>query len=134
LERAALLTPDMAAGSAVLASLLFLSAGIYQFTPLKRACLRRCRSPLEFLAEHWREGNAGAFRMGARHGAYCVGCCWAVMALLFAGGVMNLAWIAGLALLVLAEKLLPGGPVVGRVLGAGLVAWGAAGLAAAAMA
>ena len=132
LERAALLTPDMAAGSAVLASLLFLGAGVYQITPLKRACLRRCRSPLEFLAEHWREGNAGAFRMGLRHGAYCVGCCWAVMALLFAGGVMNLAWIAGLALLVMAEKLLPGGPVVSRVLGAGLVAWGAAGLAAAA--
>jgi predicted metal-binding membrane protein len=134
LERAALLTPDMATGSAVLASLLFLGAGVYQFTPLKRACLRRCRSPLEFLAEHWREGNAGAFRMGLRHGAYCVGCCWAVMALLFVGGVMNLAWIAGLALLVLAEKLLPGGPVVGRVLGAGLIAWGSAGLAAAAMA
>ena len=77
---------------------------------------------------------AGAFRMGARHGAYCVGCCWAAMALLFAGGVMNLAWIGGLALLVLAEKLLPGGPVVGRVLGAGLIAWGAVGLAAAVMA
>ncbi len=134
LERAALLTPAMAAGNAVLASLLFLGAGVYQFTPLKRACLRQCRSPLEFLAEHWREGNIGAFRMGARHGAYCVGCCWAAMALLFAGGVMNLAWIAGLALLVVAEKLLPGGPVVGRVLGAGLIAWGAAGLAAAAMA
>jgi predicted metal-binding membrane protein len=96
---------------------LFLGAGVYQFTPLKRACLRRCRSPLEFLAEHWREGNAGAFRMGLRHGAYCIGCCWAVM-----------------ALLVPVEKLLPGGPVVGRVLGAGLIAWGAAGLAAAAMA
>jgi predicted metal-binding membrane protein len=134
LERAALLTPALAANSAVVASLLFLGAGIYQFTPLKRACLRQCRSPLEFLAGHWRGGDAGAFRMGARHGAYCVGCCWAAMALLFAGGVMNLAWIAGLALLVLAEKLLSGGPVVGRVLGAGLIAWGAAGLAAAAMA
>lgn len=134
LERAALLTPDMAAGSAVVASLLFLGAGVYQFTPLKRACLRRCRSPLEFLAGHWRGGNAGAFRMGARHGAYCVGCCWAMMALLFVGGVMNPAWIAGLALLVLAEKLLPGGPVVGRVLGAGLIAWGVVGLAAAALA
>jgi predicted metal-binding membrane protein len=131
LERAALLTPAMAAGSAVLASLLFLGAGIYQFTPLKRACLRHCRSPLEFLAAHWRGGAGGAVAMGARHGAYCLGCCWAVMLLLFAGGVMNLAWIAGLALLVLAEKLLPAGPLVGRVLGVGLIAWGAAGLFAA---
>ena len=133
LERAALLTPGMTANSAVVASLLFLGAGVYQFTPFKRACLRQCRSPLEFLAGHWREGGAGAFAMGVRHGAYCVGCCWAAMALLFGGGVMNLAWIAGLALLVLAEKLLPGGPVVGRVLGAGLIAWGAVGLAASAL-
>lgn len=131
LERAALLTPAMAANSAAVASLLFLGAGVYQLTPFKRACLRQCRSPLEFLAGHWREGSAGAFAMGVRHGAYCVGCCWAMMALLFVGGVMNLAWIAGLALLVLAEKLLPGGPVVGRLLGAGLIVWGAAGLAAA---
>ena len=93
-ERAALLTPAMAVGSGLLASLLFLSAGVYQFTPLKRACLRQCRSPLEFLAGHWRSGGSGAFAMGAGHGAYCVGCCWAMMALLFAGGVMNLAWIA----------------------------------------
>ncbi len=134
LERAALLAPAMAANSAVLASFLFLGAGVYQFTPLKRSCLRQCRSPLEFFAEHWRAGGAGAFRMGARHGAYCVGCCWAAMALLFAGGRENLAWIAGLALLVLAEKLLPGGPVVGQVLGAGLIAWGAAGFGAAALA
>ena len=134
LERAALLTPAMAANSAVVASLLFLGAGVYQFTPFKRACLRQCRSPLEFLAGHWREGGAGAFAMGVRHGAYCVGCCWTAMALLFVGGVMNLAWIAALALLVLAEKLLLGGSLIGRVLGAGLVVWGAAGLAAAAAA
>ena len=132
LERVALLTPAMTVGSGLLASLLFLGAGVYQFTPLKRACLRQCRSPLEFLAGHWRSGGSGAFAMGAGHGAYCVGCCWAMMALLFAGGVMNLVWIAGLALLVLAEKLLPGGPVVGRVLGAGLIAWGAVGLVVAA--
>ena len=134
LERAALLTPAMALGSGIAANLLFVAVGIYQFTPLKRACLRHCRSPLEFLAAHWRGGSLGAFAMGARHGAYCLGCCWAMMALLFAGGVMNLAWIAGLALLVLAEKLLPGGPVAGRALGAGLIAWGAAGLAMAAFA
>lgn len=132
LEHAALLTPAMAVGSAVVASLLFVAVGIYQLTPLKRACLRHCRSPLEFLAEHWRIGGGGAFAMGVRHGAYCLGCCWALMLLLFVGGVMNLAWIAGLAVLVLAEKLLPGGPLVGRALGVGLIAWGAAELAVAA--
>jgi predicted metal-binding membrane protein len=131
LERTALLTPAMSLGSTVVASLLFLGAGIYQFTPLKQACLRQCRSPLEFLVGQWRGGGAGAFIMGAQHGAYCVGCCWAVMVLLFVGGVMNMTWIAGLALLVLAEKLLPSGQLVGRVLGIGLVAWGAVVLIAA---
>lgn len=128
LERASLLTPAMATGSALVVNLLLLAAGLYQFSPLKRTCLRHCRSPLEFLAGHWRDGDAGAFAMGVRHGAYCVGCCWAMMALLFAGGIMNLVWIAGLALLVLAEKLLPGGPVVSRLLGAGLSVWGGVGL------
>ena len=131
LERAALLTPGMAMGSAVAASLLFIGAGVYQFTPLKRACLRHCRSPVEFLARHWRRGPGGAFAMGARHGAFCLGCCWAMMLLLFAGGVMSLAWIAALALLVLVEKLLPAGPLVGRAVGVALIAWGAAGLAVA---
>lgn len=132
LERAVLLTPAMSVGSTVVASLLFLGAGVYQFTPLKQACLQQCRSPLEFLVGQWRGGGTGAFIMGAHHGAYCVGCCWAVMVLLFVGGVMNIAWIAGLALLVLAEKLLPEGQLVGRVLGFGLVAWGVVGLIAAA--
>ncbi|GGG33457.1 hypothetical protein GCM10010964_21690 [Caldovatus sediminis] len=128
LERAALLTPGMALGSAVAASVVFIGAGIYQLTPLKHACLEHCRSPVEYLAAHWRPGARGAFVMGAHHGAYCLGCCWALMALLFVGGVMNLAWIAGIALLVLVEKLLPGGHAVGRVLGLGLIAWGIAGL------
>ncbi len=128
LEGAAMLTPAMRLGSAVLASLLFIAVGIYQFTPLKQACLRHCRSPLEFLSRHWRSGSGGAFLMGASHGTYCLGCCWAMMLLLFVGGVMNLAWIAGLALLVLAEKLSPGGPAVGRLLGGGLILWGVAGL------
>lgn len=131
LEQAMLLSPAMATTSAVLAGLLFVAAGAYQFTPLKQACLRHCRSPLEFLAQHWRPGASGALRMGLRHGTYCVGCCWVVMGLLFVGGIMNLAWIAALALFVLAEKTLPAGPLLGRALGLGLVAWGAAGLAAA---
>jgi predicted metal-binding membrane protein len=132
LEKAGLLTPTMAVSTATVASLLFVAAGVYQFTPLKRACLRHCRSPLEFLAGHWRGGTSGAFAMGARHGAYCLGCCWAMMLLLFVGGVMNLAWIAGLALLVLAEKLLPVGRMVSWVLGATLIIWGLAGLIVAA--
>ncbi|MCW8088281.1 DUF2182 domain-containing protein [Sabulicella glaciei] len=128
LERAMLLSPAMATGSAALASALFVAAGAYQFTPLKQACLRRCRSPLEFLAGHWRSGAAGAWAMGLRHGAFCVGCCWVIMGLLFVGGVMNLAWIAALALLVLAEKILPGGRLLGHAMGAGLIAWGALGM------
>jgi predicted metal-binding membrane protein len=130
LERVALLTPAMATSSALLASLVFVAVGIYQFTPLKQACLRHCRSPLEFLAGHWREGGRGAFAMGASHGGYCLGCCWALMLLLFVGGVMNLAWIAGLAMFVLLEKLLPAGAVVGRILGVGLIALGVIGIVA----
>jgi predicted metal-binding membrane protein len=130
LERVALLTATMATGSALLASLIFVAVGIYQFTPLKQACLRHCRSPLEFLAGHWRQGGRGALTMGASHGGYCLGCCWALMLLLFVGGVMNLAWIAGLAMFVLLEKLLPAGALVGRILGVGLVVLGVFGIVA----
>ncbi len=101
---------------------LLLAAGLYQLTPLKQACLAGCRSPAQWLARHWRPGASGALRLGIRHGAYCVGCCWLLMAILFAGGVMNLAWIALLALVVMAEKLLPGGPWIARGLGTALVA------------
>jgi predicted metal-binding membrane protein len=100
---------------------LLMAAGLWQFTPIKQACLRHCRSPVEFLTRRRRPGNTGAFIMGAEHGAYCLGCCWFLMALLFAGGVMNLYWIAGLALYVLAEKLLPHGAQVGRVSGVALL-------------
>jgi predicted metal-binding membrane protein len=88
---------------------LFLAAALYQLSPLKAACLTHCRSPAAFLARHRRPGARGAFRLGLIHGAYCVGCCWVLMLLLFAAGIMNLVWIAGLAILVLAEKLLPFG-------------------------
>ena len=87
---------------------LLIAAGLRQVTPIKQACLRHCRSPVEFLTRRRRPGNAGALIMGIEHGTFCLGCCWFLMALLFAGGVMNLFWIVGLSLYVLAEKLLPG--------------------------
>lgn len=90
-----------------LTAALLVVAGLYQFTPMKTACLDECRQPAAFLARHWRPGQVGALRLGLVHGAYCLGCCWALMLLLFAAGIMNLVWIAGLSILVLAEKLAP---------------------------
>jgi predicted metal-binding membrane protein len=108
-----------------LASALFIGAGVYQLSPLKSACLKQCRSPAEFLSRHWRPGPGGAVRLGMLHGAWCVGCCWLLMALLFVGGVMNMLWIFGLAVLVGIEKLVPRGEVFGRATGVALIAWGA---------
>lgn len=97
-------------------------AGLYQWTPFKRACLARCRSPLGFLLTEWRDGTLGALVMGVRHGLFCVGCCWALMELLlFAVSVMNLLWVAALALLAMAERLLPQGDGVRRLAGVGLL-------------
>ena len=125
LERAALLSPmDMTATSARLGGLLFLAAGLYQLTPLKQACLLVCRSPFDFVVNHWRDGAAGALRMGLSHGLYCLGCCWILMALLFAGGVMNLLWVAVLAAVVLIEKLFPLGVWMARIGGVLLAAYG----------
>lgn len=101
---------------------LLMAAGLYQLTPLKHACLEHCRSPAEFLSRHWRPGRSGALGMGAAHGAYCLGCCWFLMALLFAGGIMNLVWIAGLAILVLAEKVAPLGHWLARTSGIAMIA------------
>ena len=129
LDQAALISPMMQVTSVALAGAVLVLAGVYQWTPLKQACLRHCRSPLEFLSTQWRPGNRGAFAMGLRHGAYCLGCCWVLMLLLFVGGVMNLAWIAGLALFVLIEKLAPAGHWAGKLAGLALVGWGAATLA-----
>lgn len=109
-----------------LASGVLILAGLYQFTPLKDRCLAHCRSPAAFLSRHYRPGRYGALRMGAIHGAYCVGCCWALMALLFVGGIMNLVWIAALTLLVAAEKLGPAGKNTSRAIGALLIVWGVA--------
>jgi predicted metal-binding membrane protein len=132
LEAMELLSETMALASMVAAAAALIAAGIYQWTPLKQACLRHCRSPLEFLLFHWRDGPAGAFASGLRHGAFCLGCCWMLMVLLFVGGIMNLAWIGGIALLVLAEKLLPWGGWTGRATGILMIAWGIATLAMAA--
>lgn len=125
LHRAALLQPDMRLGSAALAGVMLIVAGLYQWLPLKGACLTHCRSPLGFLSRYWREGPAGGFRMGARHGLFCVGCCWLLMALLFVLGVMNLLWVAGLTGFVLIEKVARGGAAVGRIAGAAAAGWGA---------
>jgi len=126
LEQTALLSPMMETTSTVLAGVVLITAGLYQWTPLKQFCLRNCRSPIEFLTTHWRVGVSGAFVMGFRHGAYCVGCCWLLMLLLFVGGVMNFTWIGGIALFVLIEKLSPAGHWIGRGAGVLLMAWGAA--------
>jgi predicted metal-binding membrane protein len=105
-------------------------AGVYQLSPFKSACVSQCRSPAEFLSRYWRPGWDGAVRLGLRHGAYCLGCCWILMALLFVGGVMNLLWVVGLTLIVTAEKLLPRGDWFGRAAGAALIAWGVVRIAA----
>jgi predicted metal-binding membrane protein len=124
LHKAALLSPTMAATSPVLSGGLLLAAGVFQWTPLKRACLKGCRSPLSFLVSEWRDGTAGAFVMGLRHGSYCLGCCWILMALLFVAGVMNLLWVAVIALFVMAEKILVRGELLGHVTGVALVTAG----------
>ena len=133
LDTAGLLSETMALASIAAAGAVLIAAGIYQWTPLKQACLRHCRSPLEFLLFHWRDGAAGALLSGVRHGAFCFGCCWMLMLLLFVGGVMNLAWIGGIALLVLIEKVLPWGGLMGRATGGIMVVWGLGTLAAAAL-
>ncbi len=117
LHVAALLSPTMATTSRYLGGGLLIAAGIFQWTPLKEACLTTCRSPLGFVMSEWREGVRGALVMGLRHGAYCVGCCWALMALLFVAGVMNLVWVAAIATFVLVEKVVPGGRWIRRVAG-----------------
>jgi predicted metal-binding membrane protein len=129
LERAALLSPMMVSTSPRFGALLLVAAGVYQLTPAKETCLRHCRSPAYFISEHWKPGMAGAFRMGLEHGAFCLGCCWVLMGLLFFGGVMSLVWIAGITLFVLLEKLIPGGVWGGRAVGAAMILAGVAVLA-----
>jgi predicted metal-binding membrane protein len=123
--------PSMAGTSPALGGAILLGAGLYQLTPIKQACLSRCRDPVRFLTEHWRPGSRGALRMGAVHGVYCVGCCWFLMALLFFGGLMNAMWIAGLAAYVFLEKVTPAGHWLSRAVGVLLVLAGSAVLAGA---
>jgi predicted metal-binding membrane protein len=124
MERSALMLASMKTGSAILAGILCFAAGFYQWTPLKRACLANCRSPLDFVINRWHDGRLGALRMGIEHGAYCLGCCAVIMALLFVGGVMNLLWVAAIAVLVFVEKLLPAGERIARGSGVLMIAFG----------
>lgn len=124
LEQTGILSPMLVGTNVIFGSVLLLAAGAYQLTPIKRACLRHCRAPLTFLSTHWRRGNGGALRMGVAHGAFCVGCCWFLMGLLFFGGVMNLYWVAGLALFILVEKTVPAGHWLGYATGVVLLIWG----------
>jgi len=130
LQPAGLLSPMMLwSKSAVLSAAVLALAGAYQLSPLKHACLAQCRGPAQFLTRYARPGRGGALRLGMLHGAFCVGCCWLLMALLFVGGVMNLAWIAALSILVLVEKLAPAGPATSRFSGFVLLGWAGATLA-----
>ena len=122
LSEAMVLTPMMESGTPVMTAAVLALAGVYQLTPLKRTCLRVCRSPLSYLLRHWRPGRLGALRMGIEHGAYCLGCCWALMLLLFAGGVMNVTVIVALTLWVIAEKYVPFGDWTARASGIALLA------------
>jgi len=116
--------PMIVSTSALLTAALLVIAGAYQFSPLKRLCLAHCRTPMGFLLGEWRPGVRGGFVMGLRHGLFCLGCCWALMALLFVGGVMNLAWIAALSIAVAIEKMVPHGERLAAVLGLVLIAAG----------
>ena len=128
---AALLSPMMESTSAYFGAALVVGAGLFQFTPLKRACLTQCRTPLGFIMTEWRPGGLGAVTMGVRHGAFCVGCCWVLMALLFVTGVMSLLWVAVIAGFILLEKVAPAGLRLSRLSGLTLVGFGLAILASA---
>ena len=129
LDQAALLSPMMVTTSPSLGAGLLIAAGIYQLTPIKNSCLDHCRAPAHFFAQHWSRGVSGAFRMGLHHGAFCLGCCWVLMALLFLGGVMNLLWVALITLFILLEKVIPLGAEGGRVAGVAMILAGIVSLA-----
>ena len=127
LHETAILSPMLVARSQVLGGVLLMVAGVYQLTPWKAVCLDHCRSPAHFIAEHWRPGACGAFRLGLHHGAFCLGCCWALMGLLLVGGVMNMLWIAAITVFVFLEKMLPVGAwstSLGWIAGIGLIVSG----------
>jgi predicted metal-binding membrane protein len=124
LERAALISPMTGRMTPILAAVVVIAAGIYQLTPLKSVCLTHCRSPFDFVLNHWRDGASGALRMGLEHGLYCLGCCWFLMALMFAAGIMSLLWMAVIAVFILLEKLLPVGTWLARAGGVAMLGFG----------
>ena len=126
LHRAALLSATMVITSPVIGGALFVFAGVFQFTALKRTCLVHCRSPMSFLMKEWQDGRYGTLILGFKHGAYCVGCCWVLMAMLLVAGVMNLLWVAAIAGFVLLEKVTPKGDTLGRIAGVAFVMGGIA--------
>jgi predicted metal-binding membrane protein len=121
------------ADSPMAAGIVLGFAGLYQLSPLKRICLHHCRSPLAALMHHWRDGRGGALRMGVSHGAYCLGCCWGLMLVLFAVGLMNVGWMLALTVVIFAEKVLPYGELVSKLTAIALVCFGLATLATALM-
>ena len=124
MDRWVLLSPMMVSNSPRLGAIILIAAGIYQWLPVKNNCLKRCRSPFHFIADHWKPGFLGALQMGIEHGIFCIGCCWALMLLLFVGGVMNILWISAITIFVLLEKVLPFGSAGGKVSGALMVILG----------
>lgn len=126
LDRFALLSPMMVSNSPALGASLLMAAGVYQLLPIKNQCLKHCRGPIQFIADHWKSGAVGAFWMGLEHGAFCLGCCWVLMLLLFVGGVMNLVWIAAITVFVLLEKVMPFGDAGGHVVGLLMITAGGA--------
>jgi predicted metal-binding membrane protein len=117
--------PGLRTYGSIIGGVVLVVAGIYQLTPLKYLCLSHCRSPMGFLMTSWRDGTWGAFRMGLHHGAYCLGCCWSLMMVLFVVGTMNLVWMGMLAIVIFVEKIIPYGVTMGKVIGLGLVVFGA---------
>lgn len=125
LHTAALLSPMMVSTSPVVGGVILIAAGVFQFTQLKQACLHHCRTPMGFMMAEWREGRRGALVMGLKHGSFCVGCCWLLMALLFVTGVMNLLWATAITVYVLIEKVVPAGQLISRVIGVLVIMLGA---------
>jgi predicted metal-binding membrane protein len=124
LQQISLLNPEMETTSKISGAIILISAGAFQFTPLKHTCLNYCRTPLPFIHRNWQEGKVGALRMGAENGLYCLGCCWILMSLLFVSGIMNVLWIAMIALFVLIEKVLPAAKLISLAAGFVLIAYG----------
>lgn len=126
LERAILLTPMMTSTSSIFGGIVLIAIGTYQWTPLKYACLAQCQAPLSFIQRHggFRPEAFASLQIGARHGVYCAGCCWALMALLFVGGVMNVLWVAGITIMILLEKIIPSGRLIPRVAGVAFISAG----------